>query len=438
MPTGKWTGMCGCLLIVASLCLSSPLYAVETTPNWRIGIYQVSTSTIPSESFDWILSMVTERLTFKTNLTTLEAEYVNGLDTFSTIETIQTENHAVWTGEDKAKVAGLSQLMEPPSTSGRFSAGLPMEYVHFDTTPVWDALFLRGDQKFISTLGKRERLSGVLVIWPSMMENLLRLRVVYHDLVTGGHETLFDRLVALQDAQELQDELLLSLLPLSFGTDVSLLNFEHAAPGLTVKIADKDYPIIENEIIVPAGENVLELAAFGYEPKQVSIVSEAGENITVDGSLKLAAFGPLSICSSTGKVDWFVNGIRQNGLPILFQNQMLPLNIVASRQGFISSAIQSTTPMKTIVFDLKPEWMSDENLIARNRDSFYYAMGRALGAFGMWIGLQSMATTFSDSGTSDPLWQPWIFLSAGVAVVSVVDLVGGLLAYYTGTRYSTP
>lgn len=437
MHTGKWTGMCGLLMMAASLCLSSPLHAAETVPTWRIGTYQVSTSTIPSESFDWILSLVAERLTFKTDLTTLEMEFVNELNGHTSTETAQTAAHAVWTGEDKTKISELSLLVEPMSVHDDFSAGLPMEYVHFDTSPVYDSLFLRDDQNFISTLGKRERLMGVLVIWPSWMENLLRLRIVYHDLTIPDRKVLFDRLVPLRDAQELQKELLLALLPLSFGMEVSLLSFEHAAPGLEVTIEGKVYPIIENQIVVPAGENVLELSAFGYEPKQVPIVSQAGEHLVVDGDLELAKFGPLSISSLTGGTDWFLNGVRQNGLPNLFQNQTLPINIVASRKGFMSSAVQSTTSMKTIVFDLRPEWMTDENLIVRNRDSFYYAMGRTLGAFGLWVGLQSMAATFSDSGTSDPLWQPWIFLSAGVSVVSMVDLIGNLLAYYTGARYST-
>ena len=437
MYTGKWIGLCG-LMTMLALCLSNPLYATETATSWRIGTYQVVCPDIPTDSVDWILRLAEDRFTVKDRVTEREAEYLRALLARAAVGAAQDEAHGYWTGENLSEIARIPQLLEPAPVTGSFSEGLPVEYIPLQTSPAYDSLFVHANPQFMATLGIRENLAGVLVVWPVLVENLLRLKVVYHDLATNGYEVLFDRLTPLRDVRELQDELLLALLPLGSGTEVSLLHIENPVPGLTARIDGKDRPIVGNQVVTPAGEIILELSAFGYEPVSVPLSVAPGEKAVVDGNLKPATFGPLSISSSTGTVDWFLDGVRQNGLPFMFPNQTLPLNIVASRKGFMSSAVQSTTAMRTIVFDLKPEWMTDENLITRNRDSFYTAMGRAFGAFGLWVGLQSLATTFSDYGTGDPLWQPWIFLSAGVSVVSVVDLIGDLLAYYTGTRYSTP
>lgn len=425
-------------ILMAAFCLSGALYAADSDQTLRLGMYQVTSDAVPAESVDWIVDLITERFTFKNDILESETEFINGNNTSLEISKAQADAHTVWQGEDAAKISAISRSLDVPVASATFPIGLPIEYVRIQSNPALDGLFAHTNTEFLSILGTREQLAGVIVIWPSLMGNLLRLRIVYHDLIDDTSRIMFDRLVPLRDVQDLQEDILLALLPLSFGDDVALLHIENSVPGLAVSLDGVDYPIFENQIAVPSGENMLELSAFGYESKSVPISVEAGTRFIVDANLEQSGFGPLSIASEMGEVDWFLDGVRQEGLPFLFPDQNLPINVIASREGFMSSSIQSTTPVRQIVFDLKPEWMTDENLITRNRDTFYSAMGKALGAFGLWVGLQSMAATFSDTGVKDPKWQPWVFLTGGVAVVSVVDLIGGLLAYYTGTRYSTP
>ncbi len=437
MAKGKRVGILPFILI-AAFCLSGTLYAADSGQNWRIGIYQVASDTVPAESVDWIATLITERFTFKDVLLEAETEFINESNTSLAIAKAESDAHVVWQGEDEAKISAIPRGLDVPVASETYSAGLPIEYVRIQSNPALDGLFSHTNVELLSMLGTREQLAGVIVIWPSLMGNLLRLRIVYHDIMDDTFRIMFDRLVPLRDVQDLQEDILLALLPLSFSDDVALIHFENLVPGLTATMDGVSYPIFESQIVVPSGENVLELSAFGYEPRSVPISVEAGTRFIVDAYLEQAGFGPLSLASRMGEVDWFLDGVRQEGLPFLFLDQNLPINVIAAREGFMSSSLQSTTPVRQIVFDLKPEWMTDENLITRNRDTFYSAMGKALGAFGLWVGLQSMAATFSDTGVSDPRWQPWVFLSGGIAVVSVVDLIGGLLAYYTGTRYSTP
>lgn len=444
MDSRRWKGIFTTSILVV-LCLSSFLFAAnanDSSQKWRIGIYQVTSPGVQPETIAWIPQMFTEWFTVKTDLHEADLAYIEHQQALQALKSAQTDIHTVWLGEDQDKIKDVineNVVVQKTDDEKNAVVELPIEYVMLQGASILDALFTHANPEFMELLGEREQLMGVFVIWPSIMEDLLRLRVVYQDLVGGSFEILFDRIVQPKDVQELQEDLLLSILPLSYGDGMTLIYFEHAVPDLSVSVNGSECPLLDDHIVIPSGAVSITLSAFGHESKQIDLVAEPGVRMLVDGALEESSFGPLSISSALGKVDWFLDGIRQESLPSLIPDQKLPLSIVATREGFMASPIQSMSPIRNIVFDLKPEWMTDENLISRNQNFFYQSMGRLLGMFGLYVGLQSFASTFSDNGgVRDPLWQPWIFLSGGAAVVSVVDLIGSLFAYYTGTRYSTP
>lgn len=427
-------------LYAAALCLSVPAIASAQSEVWRIGLYQISSQAIPSEQIEWVFSTIEEQYSKKAGLDRQERTFMEGMMQSQEREQELSKRHEAWQSEDREDIL----TPEPERDTGIADAGVELpaqevfvEFVRFPSDPTYDKLFSVCDGQFLALLGIRESLAELFVVWPEMIGDHSRLRIVSWDFVHQRQSLLLDRLIVRKDAEAFREEIRIGLAQAHADGDVAMLRIKDPVPGLSVRINGEDRGFVEEGLVLATGTYSIELSAFGYDAKTLTIELSSGEQTEISGQLARTGYGPLSIGSAMGTADWFLDGVFQGQLPSLVTDQRLPISIVANREGFLPFSLQSTSAIREITFDLKPRWMTDEHLIERRRDDFYASMARTLGAFGMWVGLRSAATTFGTGGTSDPAWKPWIHLSAGITIASVVDLVGGLLAYYTGTRYST-
>ncbi len=401
-------------------------------PAWRIGVYSTASSDAELEVVQWVIPLMEQWIEVKQQYTEEErALWKSRQERLAQLEQ-QSKLHAAIGSEDQQKI---EQAQAPATADIGQQVPQAIEFVTVAANPALQYLFTQANDSFMQLLGQREDLMGILVVWPQLMDNLVRLRIGYHDLAHGSYTVLFDQIAPQKDAQELRDALLLAVSQVSNASDAGMLRIINGVPGIGLSINGTSYAVLDGISIVPAGQMSVTISAYGYESRTVDVYLEPRMQLDLDGTLSRKSAGPLSVSSGMGSVSWFFNGLRQEQLPFLIDNQTLPFNIVASKEGFISSAWQSTVPMRSIEFDLKPLWMTEENLIIRGKNKMYAAMGRSLGMFGVWVAMQALRSTYADSSTIAS-WNPWVFLSGSAAIVSVVDLFGSLVDYYTYTKYS--
>ena len=110
----------------------------------------------------------------------------------------------------------------------------------------------------------------------------------------------------------------------------------------------------------------------------------------------------------------------------------LPLSLRFERDFYVGRNIGVSERSDGLYYELKPTWMSDESILKKKKDAFYWAFARSFLLFGAKLALG----VFND-GSNNVLSSLDIAFN-GVITVSIVDAIACLVDYYRQTEYISP
>jgi len=105
---------------------------------------------------------------------------------------------------------------------------------------------------------------------------------------------------------------------------------------------------------------------------------------------------------------------------------MIPLVIVAQKQGFASKTLQVQKPVNEIGVTLQPQWMTRSSLVQEEQMLFYTSFRNTMLIFGLYVASITLSKTFE---VANPLWQPLQVATSGFAIVSTMHTIMNLASY---------
>ena len=243
-------------------------------------------------------------------------------------------------------------------------------------------------------------------------------------------ELVFEQIVS-RDSAYFPVESAMKLGRILCDAPMAVLYLDKMVDGSEVKVDGRTVNAVDNYILCEAGRHIIGLDATGYIEKTVSIDLPSDNVSEIDASLQALLFGNLRI-ESDPVADVLIGGVKMGSTPLLVESYSVPTSIRLSHEGYSDAVIGLTKKRDSISISLKPAWMSDEDILKKNKDDFYGAFARSLLIFGAKIVTRTL-------NNGDNTFLTVLDIAAGGALtVSIVDMVGCLIDYYRQTEYISP
>ena len=273
----------------------------------------------------------------------------------------------------------------------------------------------------------KEGLDAIVLLKKSKIASNDRLRLYWYDLYSDTTALIFDQVVTREEQMEMQDEIGLALLSRTAGPEYGLLIFEQYSSSVAIEIDGEPLLIKDRQALLPSGEYSLSLDGELYVPKQLLIKVLPNSITRVPASLERAEAGDIQLTSTLGKVSWFVDGsFRDFTGELNISSSMVPLVIVAQKEGFASKTVQVQKPVDEIGITLHPGWMADTALLQDEQRLFYTSFRNTMLVFGLYVASITLSRTFD---VANPLWQPLQVATSGFALVSTLHTIMNLASY---------
>lgn len=216
-----------------------------------------------------------------------------------------------------------------------------------------------------------------------------------------------------------------ALLPLLKSADTVII---HADIPRTVSLSVDGEPVspVNGYIALEKGDHVFTYASPVFHTLE--------ETLTIDENTELCPVlvpvfsGPMFIHSIPFDADIYYQGSRiENHVA---ENGAVPFTVTAAREGFAPYSVQATAaPYSRIDIELRPEWMSENDMIERTKGRFYSLLLSTLLSFGLQVAANSVSDIFPEWGIS-----PVGAVFAGMSVVQLVELMDSAFDYFQAAR----
>lgn len=223
----------------------------------------------------------------------------------------------------------------------------------------------------------------------------------------------------------------LSLAPSFMEGSPSLVRLEGLASGTTVEIDGKETGSLDGYVMTTSGRHVIALSAQGKQDRVFATDLAPDAVSSLDASMNDIRYSGLEITSDPVS-SVYLNGIGIGQTPLTLDNYVIPSSLRFSADGYADKTVGILSGTKPVSVSLKPEWMTDGNLLKEEKNEFYAGFARSLLIFGAKIALR----TFNDG--KNKVLEALDGAATGLLAVSIVDLVGSLVDYYRQTEYIAP
>lgn len=402
---------------------------------WTVGVWDFSEHPASLDAAAELSALMAPLFTEKKTFTQAEYNWISQQVAIQAQKTTGKALHEAYRTESEQTIKAAHDAWEQSAFVSSFPSSLQTEIKVFSNA-VFDDAVKEGNIDILSHLCNSEGLDAVVIPTYSILYGLIRTVIQIYEPAEQTLTTVFDEYVLLQDREHLEIRIVEALIPHFLGDEVVAITVTDSVPGLTFS-SDKGVlqtgTITSGTILfLPEIPQTLTLAAYGYE-NETFWISPEEESIVLSGVLERAYFGPLSVISATGTVKWYSDGFLQTEpLPILINDQTLPLSLSASKTGFQTQAFQNSTPQSFITIDLQPAWLSEKFMESEGRNKFYRSMGRTLLLAGAMIAANTITQV-----TDGPTYQrnPIHVVTTGALVLSAIDLVANIFSYYNYASY---
>ncbi len=409
------------LVLVGVLCICPPLFAVEEIP-FSVGIVALQAESASA------LGLIGQAGS------TYAREYMLGDDAYKTYLTTRSRRasertihiaislaYAAKSESDLEKARGLT-----PDPIGTISATLPVRYTQIPYEKGYgDLLTSYTDAR--PWFASKEGLDALILLNKTKIASHDRIRLYWYDLFSDTTTLIFDQVVMEKDLMDMTEEIGVALLSKTAGPEYGLLVFDDYDSSVSVLLDGESLDIKEGQALIPAGQYTLSLGGELYIPKQIPTTILSNTIMHIPSSLERKAGEDMLLTSSLGKVNWYVDGgLLDTACDLNLSTSMVPLVIVAQKQGFSSKTLQVKKPVQRIEVSLQPEWMSRSSLQQEEQSNFYASFRNTLLYFGLYVASITLSQTFE---VANPLWQSLQVATSGFALVSTMHTIMNFASY---------
>ncbi len=317
-------------------------------------------------------------------------------------------------------------LLSLPESTKVPSDSLPIIYRDVPLEKGYSAL-LSSSPDSRSWFASREKLDAFVMVQQTRIASKIRLRLYWYDLFTNTTTPVFDQVVLQDIPQQLQEEIGGALIAKSAGDQYGLLILDGYTSALSIEADGQPLPLQGGQALLNSGEYTLTISREGFIPSQSVVTVEAKAITRIPVVLERIPMGEMHLFSSQGKVSWFVDGLLvDTTCSLSLSASLVPLVLVAQKEGFSSKTLQIQTPFQEREVLLEPEWMADTSLLQKRQRDFYASLRNTMVIFGLYVASSTLSQTFD---RANPLWQPLQVATSGFALVSTMHTIMNLASY---------
>lgn len=251
-------------------------------------------------------------------------------------------------------------------------------------------------------------------------EGLMSHSVVY---ANGNliHEELY---VSAEEGDEFL-ALASSILPCLKSSDTLIIPVE-IPRTVSLSVDGRAVSLVNGYIALEKGEHEISYASPVYHTLEETVAVD--ENTALRPVLVPVFSGPMFIHSIPFDADIYYQGTKVENH--IAENGSVPFTVAAVRSGFAPYSVQATAaPYSRIDIELRPEWMSENDMIERSKGRFYSLLLSTLLSFGLQVAANSVSDIFPDWGIA-----PVGAVFAGISVVQLVELMDSAFDYFQAAR----
>ncbi len=407
------------LLALVGLCL--PLLASEQVP-FRVGIIALE------EEGSSYLTLISEAgKTYASTFLIPDEAYSAHLLARGQKEVQEARLERVSAAYASKSEKSLEKALVPlPVPEFPLLARLPITYKAFSPPKGYPLLLDTFDQSR-QWFASKEGLDALLLLKQTKIASRDRIRLYWYDLFSDTTSLIFDQVVIDQGEQRLQEAIGSALLARSAGSGYGLLIFDNYTSSLTIEANGLPLSIEEGAILLPVGEYSLLIQGEGFLSKEMSVTVSAKSILHIPTALERKAGEEMQLFSPLGKVSWYVDGLLYGeGSSLSLGSSLIPLVVVAQKEGFASKTLQIQKPFKSIEVMLKPQWMAEPLLLQQRQKDFYTSLRNTMLVFGLYVASSTLSQTYD---VANPLWQSLQVATSGFALVSTLHTIMNLAQY---------
>jgi len=409
------------LALVGVLCVCLPLLAVEETP-FSVGIFAFQDDSdslfqlVEEAGSSYANQFVIPSVAYKANFTEKQKNVIEDSIQASISLAYATKSEV---NLQKSREIPLEPILSIPDRLAINYRQIPYQAGY--------AKLLESFPEALPWYASQEELDAIVLVKKSRIASNDRLRLYWYDLFTDTTTLIFDKVVLQNEQREMLNEIGGALMSKTAGPEYGLLIFDDYSSSVDLKVNGEPILIKERQALILSGEYSVSLGGELYIPRQISIKVIPNSIIHVPASLERADAGNIHLFSTLGNVQWFVDGSFQDSTGELsISSSMIPLVIVAQKQGFASKTLQVQKPVNEIGVTLQPEWMTRSSLVQEEQMLFYTSFRNTMLIFGLYVASITLSKTFE---VANPLWQPLQVATSGFAIVSTMHTIMNLASY---------
>ncbi len=409
------------LALVGILLVCLPLFAVEEVP-FSIGIISFQDDSasllqlVDDAGSTYANRFVIPSDAYKTYLSERQLQEVE----LSRLESISS----AYASKSEKDLEKARELL--PDSITTISDRLPVTYKQISYQKGYAKLLENfPDSRF--WYASQEKLDALVLINKTKLASNDRIRLYWYESFSDTTTLIFDRVLVQREPSEMQEEIGTALLAKTAGPKYGLLIFDNYTSSVSVDINGEPLILKDRQELFPSGEYTVSLGGELYIPNQIEITLLPNTIMHVSASLERAELGDIHLSSTLGKVNWFVDGsFRDTRCDLTISSSMVPLVIVAQKEGFSSKTLQVQKPVQEISVSLQPKWMSSSALLQEEQKGFYKSLRNTMLVFGLYVASTTLSQTFDEA---NPLWQPLQVATSGFALVSTLHTIMNLASY---------
>lgn len=297
------------------------------------------------------------------------------------------------------------------------SATLSVIYPEFSDTEI--KYLLSGDKEAFDYIKLRDGYDMLIAV-KDISGNIIPEIAMYIDGKLEREALFVDSL------KNVEEEYLFSLFSRLLLSDEYKAVSVDLPPSGTIYIDNAQTGIYTSRIILKKGEHDIAYIVPGYVSKQMSlIIDDCIDSIDLD--LEEIPLSSLRISSIPYDSKIFYNGLELDGREI--KRLSYPFTISARHSGFSLYSMQSMVPIDTLVLQLKPEWLEDEDMLTIAKSRFYMNLFSTLISFGGYVASNVVGNLLTDYDM-----KPVSVVLGGISLVSLVCMVDSMFEYFDSAR----
>ncbi len=184
--------------------------------------------------------------------------------------------------------------------------------------------------------------------------------------------------------------------------------------------------LLTDFVVLKPGMHRFSISAPYYIPADIELELADEEDVVLSMEKDTPNLLFLSPIPYDAKLNYQGNELSSH----LVRDSISPFSLTASYSGFSLYSFESTRALSSLSLSLKPEWMSGENILEKEKGKFYASLFTTLISFGASVGAGTIQRIYSEYD-----FGPFDVVFTGVSLVSLIWMADSMFSYFDAARY---